>query len=123
MENYKDKNNPFQFLDLAYMKEISRGDVAYEKSVTKLFIETIPTNLSDLERNFELRSYQNFNKVLHHMQSSISIMGLDKKLAKFMDMDFYEQSNAAEIKENIDYIKFFCNKAIDEAKDYLIILN
>lgn len=118
----KDQNE-FELLDLSYMKQVSRGDTDYEKKVTRLFIEIIPENLANLQRDFELRAYPGIKKTLHHMQSSIAVMGLDNKLGTYMDMDLYERVNSKQVKENIDFISEICNKAVEEAKQYLITLN
>ncbi|WP_316771261.1 hypothetical protein [Pedobacter frigiditerrae] len=109
----------FELIDLSYMQEISLGDLEYEKKVTTLFIEIIPENLVNLETYLELKSYQNLKKTLHHMQSSISIMGLDDKLSKYMDFESYENADEKEIKEKIDFITTICSQAIEEAKVYL----
>ncbi|TCC93230.1 hypothetical protein EZ428_00185 [Pedobacter frigiditerrae] len=109
----------FKLINLSYMQEISLGDLEYEKKVTTLFIEIIPENLVDLETYFELKSFENLKKTLHHMQSSISIMGLDDKLSKYMDFEAYENANEKEIKEKMDFITTICIQAIAEAKDYL----
>ncbi len=115
--------NEFELLDLSYMKQISRGDTAYEKKVTQLFIEIIPENLATLQRDYELRAYPGIKKTLHHMQTSIAVMGLDQKLADYLDMDLYERVNSLKVKENIDFIATICNKAVEEAKQYLDELN
>lgn len=101
------------------MTEISRGDLDYERQVTKIFIEIIPQDLVNLKAYFESNSFEKLKKTLHHMQSSISIMGLDKKLSKYMDVDAYEDTNGNEIKEKIDFIVTTCAKAVVEAKAYL----
>jgi hypothetical protein len=117
------ENRPeFKLIDLNYMQEISLGDVEYEKKVTTLFIETIPENLVDLETYLELKSYDSLKKTIHHMQSSISIMGLGEKLSNYMDFEAYENASELEIKEKIDFISAICGKAIEEAKVYLKIL-
>lgn len=113
----------FQLLDLSYMKEISRGDLAYEKAVTQLFITTMPENLVELEKKCATKSYAELEKVLHYMQSSIAIMGLDKKLANFLDIDFCEQRNPNDIKTDIDFIISICTNAITEAKEYFAKLD
>ena len=124
MENAMNKDqNEFELLDLSYMKQVSRGDTDYEKKVTRLFIEIIPENLANLQRDFELRAYPGIKKTLHHMQSSIAVMGLDNKLADYLDMDLYDRVNSKQVKENLDFIAEICNKAVEEAKQYLIALN
>lgn len=115
--------NEFELLDLSYMRQISRGDTDYEKKVTRLFIEIIPENLANLQRDYELRAYPGIKKTLHHMQASISVMGLDDKLGDYLEMDLYEKVNSLQVKENIDFIAAICNKAVEEAKQYLVELN
>jgi len=117
------KKPKFELLDLTFMTEISRGDVDYERQVTKVFIEIIPEDLAELKKNVESNSIQNLKKTLHHMQSSVSIMGLDKKLSAYMDIDTYEEVNSKVIKEKIDFITATCTKAIDEATIYLKTLS
>lgn len=101
------------------MQGISRGDINYERQVVRVFIETIPEDLITLKRHFEEKSLAEIKKVLHHMQSSIAIMGLGEKLSAYTDFEAYENAENKEIQEKIDFITTICSQAVEEAKFYL----
>lgn len=109
----------FKLLNLSYMKQVSRNDLAYERGVTKVFIQTIPENLKELHKAVQLKSYLDLGKIFHHMQSSLSIMGLDKILNKFLDVEFSSEIDIEKLKEDINFIDSICTKAVEEAKQYL----
>lgn len=112
----------FQLLDLSYMKQISRNDFAYERAVIKVFIQTIPENLKELNNALQLKSYIDLHRIFHHMKSSLSVMGLDKKLNRFFEEDQLGKIDIQQLKEDIDFINAVCTKAVEEAKEYLKVI-
>lgn len=113
----------YQLLDLSYIREIGQGDIAYERNVAELFLDIIPENLSNLERDIEDEAYGNVKKTLHHMQSSISIMGFYPKLEQYMEPTVYDDISAEQIHQNVEMILAICREALAEARHYLNSLN
>lgn len=113
--------NTFQFnyINLDYVEEVSNGDLAYEKDIIALFISIIPQSVSSLIKQFELGSYQNVKKILHHMHSSTGIMGLNDKLGKYMDAIVEEDLENKVVRKNMQEISTVCLNAVEEAKNYL----
>jgi len=122
MMKTKSQMPDFKLLDLSYMKQISRNDFAYERAVIKVFIQTIPENLKELNNALQLKSYIDLHRIFHHMKSSLSVMGLDKKLNRFFEEDQLGKIDIQQLKEDIDFINAVCTKAVDEAKQYLKVI-
>lgn len=111
----------YKFLDLSYMKEVSRGDTDYERIVMQLFVQMIPKNIETLKLDMELNNLKNLKRVLIHLQKSNLIVGLDEIL---FDFEPFDQNHLLKLKkENIDLIALICNNALEDAKRYLKTLN
>ncbi|WP_199140381.1 hypothetical protein [Pedobacter sp. ASV12] len=109
----------YRLLDLSYVREIAKGDVAYERNVARLFVDIIPENLASLERDMAMGHYAKVKTTLHHMQSSISIMGFYPKLEKYMEPTVYTDLPIALFRTHVHIIIAICREALVEAQHYL----
>jgi len=108
----------YQFINLDYMKEISRGNKSYEKKVTRQFIDAMPQEISLLESAFHNNDIKTLRSTAHNMKTTISIMGLTERLFPTLD----ELESATEIAPplliHIDMLKSFTDNALREAEDF-----
>lgn len=109
----------YRLLDLSYVREIAKGDIAYERNVARLFVDIIPENLASLEHDMAKGNYARARTTLHHMQSSISIMGFYPKLEKYMEPTVYGDLSIPLFRTNVHIIIAICREALVEAKHYL----
>jgi CheY-like chemotaxis protein/nitrogen-specific signal transduction histidine kinase len=114
--------NPYKYINLQYMKEISAGNIEYEKNVTQQFIEAIPNEILLLEKASNSKDYDALKQIAHNMKTSISIMGLNKILDTYLDAIEYEDLSSNEINKRIVEINDVCEKAIVEARVFLSTL-
>ena len=106
----------YQFIDLAYMKDISKGNVSYEQLVTGHFIEGIPADVDNLETAFVMKDLPGVKRIAHDMKTSVAIMGLLPLLSNMLDaledaesMEVVQPSVIAEVKKT-------CLAAVEEAR-------
>jgi signal transduction histidine kinase/CheY-like chemotaxis protein len=111
--------NEYKYINLQYMKEISAGNLQYEKSVTEQFIEAIPNEIELLENAFAAKDFTALKQIAHNMKTSISIMGLTEILASYLNKIEYDNLTEFEISDNIDSVKKISLSALQEAHLFL----
>jgi HPt (histidine-containing phosphotransfer) domain-containing protein len=113
--------NEYKYINLQYMKEISAGNLQYEKSVTEQFIEAIPNEIELLEKAFAAKDFITLKQISHNMKTSISIMGLTEILEPYLNKLENDNLTEFEISYNIETVKKICFSAIHEAQLFLNI--
>lgn len=108
----------YQYIDLNYMKDISKGNTAYEKLVTSQFIELTLTDINTLKNMFSAEDFAGLKSTAHNMKTTVAIMGLLPALEA--DLDELEQVATAgtETLRLINDITAVCLNAIDDAKHF-----
>jgi signal transduction histidine kinase/CheY-like chemotaxis protein len=106
----------YKYIDLKYMQEVSLGNIDYEKIITEQFIEAIPSDLTMLEKSWQLGDIGQLRQSAHNMKTSISVMGLNGTLENSLDVIEYEQMNEACFHKTFSYLEFICKAALEEAK-------
>ena len=106
----------FRTIHLRYMREISNGDVEYEKLVTKQFLDLIPVEITALEIAMSAKNEAGIARIAHSLKTSVSIMGLDQLLAD--DLDALENGNLHEdaMHEKLSHVVSVCRSALLEAE-------
>ena len=112
INKYKQK----KLLDLRYMKDISKGNVQYEKTVTEQFIRLIPEDLRALRSAFEGKDLNEIRRIAHNMKTSVSIMGLLPLLENLLDD--LEQADVIDLEllNALEELDLICLRAVQEAK-------
>jgi HPt (histidine-containing phosphotransfer) domain-containing protein len=100
------------------MKEISKGSVTYEKTVTGQFIDCIPEDLSALQIALDTKNYPELNKIAHNMKTSVAIMGLLPRLSHILDALEFTQNEDTDIAPLIAALDAVCSAAIREASTF-----
>lgn len=122
MENSYTKDS-FQFIELGYLQQVSRGDLTYEQKIISLFVELVPDNLAEIAESYQRSDHETLKKALHQLQSSTAVMGLNEKLFAHWNMDAWSEMEDIEVKRHIDSIAMICTEAVEEAKKYLVVIN
>jgi hypothetical protein len=100
------------------MKEISAGNIEYEKAVTAQFLEALPLELQAMEQAWQQKNFDILNRVAHNMKTTISVMGLNHLLEE--PLDILENMNNGHVPPGtIDTIISVSNMAIVEARHFL----
>ncbi|HEX8019404.1 MAG TPA: sensor histidine kinase, partial [Mucilaginibacter sp.] len=108
----------YQYIDLNYMKDISKGNTAYEKLVTSQFIELTLTDVNTLKNMFSAEDFEGLKSTAHNMKTTVAIMGLLPALEA--DLDELEQVTIADTEtlRLINDVTAVCLNAIDDAKHF-----
>ena len=112
----KNGNNAYQYINLEYMKEVSGGNMEYEKTVTEQFIETIPGDLTAIEKAWQQHDITTLKQLAHNMKTTISVMGLNEILQPHLDTIEYELLTDERFQQQLESVKSILNASIHEAK-------
>lgn len=115
-------DNSYQYINLTYMKEVSRGNLLYEKTVTRQFIETIPNNLTTLKKAWKEQDITLLQQTAHNMKTTISVMGLNNLLNVHLDFLEAETLTATGFDTHFTAINNVCTVSIAEANTFLTTL-
>jgi signal transduction histidine kinase/CheY-like chemotaxis protein len=116
------KSGEYQYINLQYMKDVSGGNVEYEKIVTEQFMEAIPEDLLTLENAWQNNDINRLRQVAHDMKTSVSVMGLDEGLHSYLDNLENETLDEESFKENFLPLKLICNVSLAEASQFYLTL-
>ena len=111
-------NSSYNYIALDYMKEISGGDTDYEKIITEQFLLQLPRELDSLEAAAAEQDVARIKQVLHHLRTTISVMGLFERLQSALDDAEYGELPPDSLKQHIDMILFVCREALKEAEQF-----
>ena len=105
-------------IDLRYMKQISNGNIDYEKSVTEDFIESIPADLEKLILASGTGDTALRKRTAHDMKNGIAIMGLTGKLQDHLDDLEYGDPDPVTQAGHLNVIQTVCQYALQEARHF-----
>lgn len=108
----------YKYINLQYMKEISRGNIDYEKTITEQFIEAMPGELNVLEQSWHNYEIEQLRQTAHNMKTTVSVMGLNKLIENYLDFLEYEDIDENSFYVNYSQLQFICNAALEEAKHF-----
>lgn len=105
----------FELISLDYMKEVSGGDLEYEKLVTSQFLEAMPEEMSALEQAFVAGDIQQARQLAHNLKTTISVMGLNSLLDPLLDKLEYEDLQPNDLGQVLAQLKDHAVRATAEA--------
>jgi signal transduction histidine kinase/DNA-binding response OmpR family regulator len=112
----------YKYINLEYMRGISSGDKQYERTVSGLFIETTPGDLTMLESAFANKDLTKLKTTAHEMKTNVSVMGLSEKLQPYLDLLEFEPFDESRFQQSILSIKTICLNALAEARHFYSML-
>ena len=111
----------YKTINLQYIKEISAGNLEYEKVATGQFIELIPQQIEALQTAITLHDIDKVKRIAHDMISTVSIMGLSDILNNDLNTLKSESISGEEtLLETFERIKLICSEALKEARSYYL---
>ncbi|HEY5406046.1 MAG TPA: response regulator [Ginsengibacter sp.] len=112
----------YNYISLQYMKEISRGNIGYEKTITEQFIEAMPNELTIIKQSWQSAEIDTLRQSAHNMKTTVSVMELNKLLEKYLDALEYNDLDETSFQQNYSSLQFICNAALEEAKEFYTTL-
>ncbi|MEO8405204.1 MAG: ATP-binding protein [Chitinophagaceae bacterium] len=113
-----DSDQPYKYINLGYMREVSNGNKEYEKTITEQFMEAIPENLLALDSGIHQKNAILLAQIAHEMKTSISVMGLNDILQPYLDAIEYDNLDETALRQKIAMVKEICTAALEEARQF-----
>lgn len=114
-----EKAAEYEAIDLTYLKEVSMGDVNYEREMTAKFIEIISADLEALDCYLAAGRLDELKGVAHKMLSTIYVMGLGSKVSTHLHAIEFDHLSKAQLVHQVQLVATICNKAKEEAQAFL----
>jgi len=111
----------YAYIDLSYMKEISKGNIQYELQVTTQFLELIPKAIAGIDEALLNHHPAAIRAIAHELKTSISIMGMTDEMELILDQLEYSEGEQQMVM-NISLLKKYCSLALKEAAHYYDLL-
>ena len=108
----------YQYIDLTYMKDISKGNTGYEKKVTSQFIDSIPADLKGIQEAYQRQDFIKLNAIAHNMKTSVSIMGLLPLLKTQLDTVEFSAAESPAVSLAISELNLICKHAVAESMHF-----
>ena len=109
----------FKFIDLTYMRSISGGNVAFEKTVTQQFIDNVPNHLQQLKAAYQKNDFPTVKMRAQDFRTSIAMLGLLDSLEEKLDMLELATEQHTAIQLVLDKLTSSLTSAVAEAKVFL----
>jgi signal transduction histidine kinase/CheY-like chemotaxis protein len=109
---------PFRFIDLNYMKYISKGTKSYEKTVTAQFIQCLPADLANIKAAVADGDTISLRNTAHNLKTSVAIMGLLSRLEHILSVMESASADDGRIPVLVAELESICSGALKEAEIY-----
>ncbi|TMI96782.1 MAG: Hpt domain-containing protein [Bacteroidetes bacterium] len=109
-------NGTYQYINLQYIKEVSRSNSEYEKTVTEQFIEAMPKDLQSMEKAWQSNDITHLRQIAHSMKTTVSVMGLNEVLEPYLDTLEFEDLDQNTFYKSYLTCKSVCETSLEEAK-------
>ena len=112
------------FVNLDYLKSLSKGNTKFMEEVVSLFISQTPIAIENMKKHYETKNWQQLMAVAHKIKPSFNFMGI-KRLEDFARKIEETSGNGEDHKNMPDWIntiEVVCNKAYKELKDELELM-
>jgi signal transduction histidine kinase/DNA-binding response OmpR family regulator len=116
----------FTVINLAYLQELSGGNVDFEQEIMKQFVEQIPAEILCLQLAYSNSDWTLLKSTAHNLKTTVSFLGLHQKLDNHLSV--LEKRNEVTIEEvqlshHLQAVLHICNSALSEAKTHLSQVN
>jgi signal transduction histidine kinase/CheY-like chemotaxis protein/HPt (histidine-containing phosphotransfer) domain-containing protein len=111
--------NNFHYIRIQYLNEISMGNKAFEKNITRQFIDTIPASLDEIKNAWKASDLSRVNHLAHDMKTSAGLLQLNELLQPYLDPLESENLDEDSFYNNFTTLEKICNSAVNEAQALL----
>lgn len=112
----------YQYIDISYMKLISKGDIPFEKNVTAEFIRIVPADIDSLKLAGDRKQVSRINDIAHNLKTSVAILGLLPLLESTLDKLEMPMLENHEISSLLEQLESVTVPAVKEAVDFYATL-
>jgi len=112
---HEDRLLIYHYLNLDYLKDMGKGDIAYECKVVGYFIQRIPDDMASLYAALSREDYVSIARTAHSLRTTLAIMGMLSKTVHLLDQLEFPQGDKSDFAEPISALQIICDSAVKEA--------
>jgi len=109
----------YNYLNLDYLKDMGKGNIAYERKVTGYFIQRVPEDMRTLYVALKTDDNSVIRKTAHSLRTTLAIMGVLACTVHLLDELEFPEGDKKELGEIIGSLEMICNAAVTEAVSFL----
>ncbi|MEO5996118.1 MAG: response regulator [Chitinophagaceae bacterium] len=112
----------FATIDMHYLQELSGGNKSFQKAMMEQFVTQFPGELQAFEVALDKENYEDCKQIAHNMKTSVSFMGLTKKLddtLNYIEEHVLQEKDSVAVINHFIYLKSIGQKALAEAGEFL----
>jgi len=109
----------FKFINLDYLREISAGNIDFQQSISRDFIQGFTTETNALAKAVESSDHEKISHIAHNLKTTISVMGLGTILNPHLDALEAKCTNEAESREHCTAILQIRSEIIQEVNRFI----
>ncbi|HEX2535386.1 MAG TPA: ATP-binding protein [Chitinophagaceae bacterium] len=115
------RNAAFQYIDFAYLQELSGGSTEFEREMLQQFRSMMPEELDNLEKAIRTEQYGEVRQLAHGMKSSVSYVGMAEALFPHLDAieDAAGQGDRERSASHFATVRAAVEGAVDEVHHFL----
>ena len=87
--------NPYQTIDLAYLRNIAKENTEYQKKATSQFLRLLPKAIDEIDKALINEDMTALHALAHNLKTTVSIMGLTEKLHQILQVLEFSEDRAA----------------------------
>lgn len=115
--------NTTQLINLQYLKQLSKGDQAFERTMLEQFVTQLPEDLAALKKAIREDNIPGIQSTAHNIKTTVAFIGLESLL--FPVLEQLENADpashhAGETTSQFNQLKQQCLQAIREAMNILL---
>ncbi|WP_160711124.1 response regulator [Chitinophaga solisilvae] len=117
------ENGTPHLINLRYLRELSKGDKAFEKNMLQQFVAQLPDDLSLLKQAIQAGNIDLIRATAHNLKTTVSFAGLELHLYPILEqLEHAEEQTWHPITgaELFNSLKQLCVQAIQEAIDIIL---
>lgn len=107
-----------RYYDLDYLKEIAEDDEDFMNEMMKIFINEIPSNLSNAQKMAQNGEWESLGKLLHKVAPAFSFFGIHEIESEIHRLEEYIHfsKNLDEIPKLLEIVKELTSEAVKQLK-------
>ncbi|MCM4168663.1 Phosphotransferase RcsD [Arenibacter antarcticus] len=105
--------------NLDKINEMADGDEEFIKSVITVFLEEVPQDLAELEKELGLKNYDSVYKLAHKIKPNVDLLGMEQSRAIALQIETLGKKveNTSEIDRLVPMLKKDVDQVIAELKN------
>ena len=109
----------FEYLNLDYLKDMGKGNIAYERKVTGYFIQRIPEDMLALRKALTISNFEAIARTAHSLRTTLAIMGVLDRTLHLLDELEFPRGDRQNFGQLITALEIISSAAVNEAVAFL----